>query len=253
MLILFITGCKKNESNQPVPSVSDNEPANLLNPYDSFGYYHNVILDSIEQERKEGKCTSFAGSCNYIRRFYQMKSWPELGQNHFNEIPQIMVEASADIHGFIDRSGWSDAVKTRLSELIKILVNEGADNCTYGCLKNKIKDFEEDVLQSALPGTDKEVVLKAAAIARYSGHRWMQRPELREGYDHNILLARFRSSGLAVNRISEVVARKANIFQRIGKWIAVTAMDIAGAIGDLSIASGAATSDYISHMMDMTS
>lgn len=252
-MILFITGCKKNESNQPVPPVSDNEPANLLNPYDSFGYWHNVILDSIEQERKTGGCNTFTGSCNYIRKFYQMKNWPEIAQNHFDKVPQAVMDASADMYGFIDRSGWSDSVKTRLVQLIKILVDEGTDSCTYACLKNQVKDFEEDVLQSVLPDIDKEMILKAAAIARYSGYRWMQRPELRESYDHNVLLAQFQSSGLAINSLNTVAARKANIFQRIGKWIAVTAMDIAGAIGDLSIASGAETSDYISHMIDMTS
>lgn len=250
-LIIFSTGCRKSENAQPAPIVSETEPANFQNPYDSFGYWHNVILDSIEQQRKTGNCAGFSASCNYIRKFYRMNNWPELAKNHFNKVPQVVMDASSDIYDFIDRSKWSDSVKTRLAHLIKILVDN--DSCTYACLKNKVRDFEEDVVQSTLTVSDKEVVLKAASIARYSAYRWMQRPELRESYDHNILLAQFQSNGLAVNKVNAAAARKANIFQRIGKWIAVTAMDISGAIGDLSIASGAATSDYISHMIDMTS
>ncbi|WP_018629622.1 hypothetical protein [Niabella aurantiaca] len=253
IVVVFSVGCQKNENAKPPIPVPDNEPTNQMNPYDDFGYWHNVILDSIEQERKTGRCGGFTGSCNYIRKFYRMKNWPELAQDHFNEIPQIVVDASADIYGFIDRSQWSDAVKTKLVQLIQILVDEGDDSCTYACLKNKVKDFEEEVLQTNLSAIDKEVILKAASVARYSGYRWMQRPELREGYDHNVLLAQFQSNGLAVNRVNAMGDRKPNIFQRIGKWIAVTAMDVAGAIGDLSIASGAETSDYISHMIDMTS
>lgn len=244
-MILFITGCKKNESNQPVPTVPDNEPANLLNPYDSFGYWHNVILDSIEQERKTGGCNSFTGSCNYIRKFYQMKNWPELARDHFDQVRQEVMDAASDMYGFIDRSKWNDTVKARLVQLIQILVNEGADSCSYACLKNKVKGFETDVLQSVLSTADKEVVLKGASIARYSGYRWIQRPELREGYDHNVLLEQFRSSGLAVNSLNTVATSKANIFQRIGKWIALTAIDIGGAIGDLSVASGAEASDFM--------
>lgn len=251
LVIIFLVGCQKNENTKLPAAVPDNEPANLMNPYDSFGYWHNVILDSIERQRSAGACTGFAGSCNYIRRFYRMKNWPDLAKDHFDKVPQIVMDASSDMYGIINRSDWSDAVKTRLTLLIQILVD--SDSCTYACLKNKIKAFEEEAGQSALPAMDKEVILKAASIARYSGYRWMQRPELRESYDHNALLAQFQSSELAINSVSAVEASKRNIFQRIGKWIAVTAMDISGAIADLSIASGAATSDYISHMIGMTS
>lgn len=251
VVIIFSVGCQKNENTKPSILVPDDEPANQMNPYDDFGYWHNVILDSIEQQRSVGGCTGFASSCNYIRQFYRMKNWPELPERHLDRIPQVVMDASSDISGFINRSKWSDPVKTRLAQLIQILVD--SDSCTYPCLKNKIKSFEEGVWQSALPATDKEVLLKAASVARYSGYRWIQRPALRESYDHNTLLSHFQSNGLEVNLVIAEASRKPNIFQRIGKWIAVTAMDISGAIGDLSISSGAETSDYISHMIDMTS
>ncbi|MFX9555921.1 hypothetical protein ABTO16_18875, partial [Acinetobacter baumannii] len=59
VVIIFSLSCQKNENAKPVIPVHDNEPANQMNPYDSFGYWHNVILDSIEQQRKVGGCAGF--------------------------------------------------------------------------------------------------------------------------------------------------------------------------------------------------
>ncbi|HMR83253.1 MAG TPA: hypothetical protein PKE30_08980 [Niabella sp.] len=144
ILTLFSTGCKKNESKQPVPAVSDNELANLQNPYDDFGYWHNVILDSIEQQRKAGGCIGFASTCNYIRKFYRMKNWPELPERHLDAIPQVVTAAATDIHQFINASRWSDSVKARLILLIKVITDASADSCTYPKLKKAIKSFEKE-------------------------------------------------------------------------------------------------------------
>lgn len=248
IVIIFSVGCQKNENAKPPAPVSDDEPANLMNPYDSFGYWHNVILDSIEQQRKVGGCADFTGSCNYIRKFYRMKNWSELAESHFNEISQQVVNAASDMDGFIDGLQWSDSVKTRVKELTKILMDQGTDSCTYPCLKNKVKAFEEEVLLSSLSDFEKEVILKATSVARYSGYRWIQQPELKQKYDYNELLRQFQSTGLAANvKVAEV--QRSSLLGRIGKWIAVTMIDISSAIGDLSVASGSEASDFMRELM----
>lgn len=243
--IIFLAGCQKNENTKPAPQVSDNEPANQLNPYDDFGYWHNLLLDSIEQQRESGRKIDFAGSCNYIRKFYRMKNWPELPERHLDKIPQVVTDAATDIYGFIEGSRWSDSVKARLAHLIKVMEDISTDSCTYPELKKAIQCFEEEVLRSDLPGPDKEALLKAASIARYSGYRWMQRPELAGRYDHNTLLRYNNSNGFTTAGVAVKEARKSNIFERVGKWIAITAIDISGAITDQSVASGAAASDFM--------
>ncbi|MGC4233231.1 MAG: hypothetical protein QM594_09665 [Niabella sp.] len=244
-LTLFITGCKKNEDKRPVPTVSDTEPANFLNPYDSFGYWHNVILDSIEQHRTVGRSVNFDRSCGLIRRFYRMKDWPELKESHFAQIPQVVTDAATDIYGFIDRSPWSDSVKARLLQLTNIILQPEADTLTYPQLKEVVGCFENGVLQSSLAVKDKEVLLKSSAIARYSAYRWKQRPELHGIYDHNMLLKFNQENGFATAPIAALKSKQDGFFTRVGKWIAVTAIDISGAITDLSVASGAAASDFM--------
>lgn len=45
--------------------------------------------------------------------------------------------------------------------------------------------------------------------------------------------------------------RKQGLFERVGKWIAVTAIDISGAITDWSVASGAGASDFMRQVFKM--
>ncbi|WP_157097968.1 hypothetical protein [Niabella ginsenosidivorans] len=248
-LIIFSTGCKKSENAKSAPTVSETEPANLQNPYDSFGYWHNVILDSIEQQRKTGNCAGFSASCNYIRKFYRMKNWPELAQDHFNKIPQEVMDAATDVNGFIDRYRWSDSVKTRLAHLVKIIEDVSMDSCTYPEFKNTVRCFEENVLQSGLPDADQEVILKATSIARYSGYRWIQDPELKGEYDPNALFRQFQTAGLASVTAKEV--RPLSLFTRVGKWIATTMIDITCAIGELSVATGSEASDFFRELMKL--
>ncbi|WP_460687317.1 hypothetical protein [Niabella aquatica] len=251
ILALFSTGCIKNDSKEPLPAISDNEPANLQNPYDDFGYWHNVILDSVEQQRKAGGCIGFASTCNYIRKFYRMKNWPELPEQHLNPIPQVVTEAATDIHRFINASRWSDSAKAKLILLIKVITDASTDSCTYPKLKKAIKSFEQDVLRSDMRGADKEAILKAASIARYSGYRWIQQPELTGWYDGNALLEYNNSNGFKTSMAVAKEASPQRLFERVGKWIAVTAIDISGAITDLSVASGAAASDFMKEVFKM--
>ncbi|MBZ4187610.1 hypothetical protein [Niabella beijingensis] len=247
-VFIFSTGCKKNENTQRVSVAAENEPANLMNPYDSFGYWHNVILDSIDKQRTTGNCTGFSASCNYIRKFYDMHKWQDLTPDHFDQIPQNVMDAATDVNGYIDRYQWSDSVKKRLSQLVKIIEDVSADSCTYPEFKGAIRCFEESVIKSSLPVGDREVILKATSIARYSGFRWIQQPELKQSYDPNELPRLFQRAGFAPGMV-KVQVRPLSIFKKVAKWVATTMIDIQCAIGELSIATGSEASDFFRELM----
>lgn len=247
-VFIFSTGCKKNENTQRVPVAAENEPANLMNSYDSFGYWHNVILDSIDKQRTSGNCSGFNASCNYIRKFYGMHNWQNLAPDHFEQIPQKVMDAATDVNGFIERYRWSDSVKARLSQLVKIIENVSTDSCTYPEFKGAIRCFEESIIKSNLPVADQEVILKATSIARYSGYRWMQQPELMQSYDPNELPRLLQRAGFAPDVVT-VQVRPMSIFKKVGKWVATTMIDITFAIGELSIATGSEASDFFRELM----
>lgn len=232
-IIIFATGCRKDETFEPTPTLSNNDPTNLLNPYDGFGYWHNIILDSIEQYRIAGTSVDFEKSCAFIRKFYKMKNWPTLPNRQFDNVPQTVDAAATNIYGLIDRSQWSDSAKAKISQLVIEMEALSIDSCTYPKLKTAISHFEDEILRSGLRETDKEAVLKVASIARHSSYRWLQRNDWQAPYRNNTL-------------------QSTRFLKKLGKWFVVTLCDIGGAVADLSIASGAEASDYMSHIMDLT-
>ena len=246
--ILLCPACKKGEKARPVLIATNAEPDNPNNPHDSFGYFHNVILDSIERKRRLTKGFSFTGSCKVILKFYQKKGWPKLDPLHFDSIPQIVINSATDITGLINRSKWSDSAKTRLQQLIRILKFSHTDSLRYPELKTRILLFEREIQESNLGDIDKELILKCSSLARFSAYRWIQRPALMKEYNQQVLLDNCRRQGI---NIPTIVLSRRGLFERIAKWIAVTATDIGGAIADLSVASGAASSDFMSSLMNL--
>ncbi|MCH5597927.1 hypothetical protein [Niabella ginsengisoli] len=177
---ISFSNCTKNNNSKPIAIVADILPGNVLNPYDSFGVWHNLILDSLEKQPSSRSLYGFDNSYGFIRQFYRMKNWPVLSADHFNEIPQIVNDAAINMHEFIDHCRWSDSVKSNLLRLIGIMHKPPVDTSNYPVLKQTVSRFEKDVLQSDLSVGDKEVILKVASIARHSAYRWMQRPGANE-------------------------------------------------------------------------
>ncbi|MBZ4188891.1 hypothetical protein [Niabella beijingensis] len=247
-LVFAISGCNKNTKPQPSLLVANDKPNNPANPHDSFGYWHNVILDSIEHQRELERGFSFTGSCNVIRRFYQRKEWPGLGASHFDPIPEIVISAATDITGFINRSYWGDSVKQRLQQLFAILQHSPTDSLGYPGLKTSLLSFEKQVQESKLSEADKGVILKCSSLARFSAYRWIHRPALMKEYDQQALLKNAERIGIEA---PSIVLRQKGLFKKVAQWIAITMTDIGGAIADLSVATGAEASDFMSELMNL--
>ncbi|HMR81794.1 MAG TPA: hypothetical protein PKE30_01630 [Niabella sp.] len=244
--------CKKNDSTKAVVPISDSLPTNEANPYDSFGYWHNVVLDSIEQQRSTRSVDGFNGSCDVIRKFYRSRNWPSLDDCHFDGIPSMVMEAAIDRNGFIDRSDWSDSVKLRLHQLFTTLVQVGSDSCSYPKLKTAIQRFEYEVLKSTLTSLDKEVLLKASSIARYSANRWIAQPNATQTFEPAMLAKVFERNQVELaTPVNSHLTARTGFFEKIGKWIAVTAIDISCAIVDLSVASGVGGSDFMKEVFEI--
>lgn len=203
-----------------------------MNPYDSFGYWHNVILDSIQGYRKASRALSFEGSCAVIRRFYKMKGWGVLAKDQFYNIPQVTALAADNMSQLIALSPWSEQVQYAIERLVERMRVLETDSCSYAALKKEIAAFEDSIVHSNLSTADQEVVLKVASVARHSGYRWMQHKNWRKPY---------------VNDPGAVTAR--SLLKKVGKWFVVTLCDMGGAVAELSIANAAACSDYMSRIL----
>lgn len=252
-LLVTIVSCKKMDRSSPAISISDSLPENTLNPYDSLGYWHNVILDSLDKHRTLRRAYSFGRSCDYIRKFCQRRGWPLISPTTLDSVPLIVNDAATNAYQFIDNSRWSDSVKVKLKSLMYILYGFGEDSCGYPSVKSVIRSFEHEVLNSSLPQKDKEALLKCSSIARYSGYRWIQQPQAWMIYQPRMLAQVYLQQDIKVAPVTydNIIAGKRGLFERVGKWIAVTAIDISGVITDLSIESGAAASDFMKEVFEL--
>lgn len=126
----------------------------------------------------------------------------------------------------------------------------GEAGCTFQQLKRAITGFEQDVLESPLPQIDKEVILKASSTARFSGYRWSCKPKLLKAYEPTQLVSYLQMQNIPLS-MARVKKDRPGIFKRVGRWIAVTSIDIMGAVHYLSAAEGAVVSGYAGLTMDL--
>ncbi len=240
---IVIIGCNKNDRSTPKVAVVDSLPGNPKNPYDSFGYWHNVILDSLDYQQSVGKCKSPETYCKYVAGLCKRKSWPSHKHDHFKEIPATVLNFLTDTDGFIDRLNWSDSVKSKTKVLFKRLESVATGVCSYQKLKAIITGFEQEILESDLPPFDKEVLLKASSTARYSGYRWSKQPELTQEFSPADLVTYYQKQD-PNKTIARATYKQASLFKRVGRWLAVTGIDITGALLTLSLADAAEVSGY---------
>ncbi len=250
--ILIITSCNKKDRSASVVVQPKTLPGNPLNPYDSFGYWHNVILDSLDAERAKGKCKDLASYAGYAGALCKAKGWKKNGAPESSnvQIAQMIVDFTSDPNGFVDGMQWSDSVKVRLQDLFSRLDTEGATDCSYEKLKATIVGFEQEVLKGSLPAIDKEVILKASSTARFSGYRWSCRPEFTKPFEQAQVISYLQQQEIPL-LMAKANKEKPGFFKRVGRWIAVTSIDIMGAVHYLSAAEGAVISGYAGLTMDL--
>jgi hypothetical protein len=251
--LMAMVGCKKNEG-APIPPVAlaDSLPANPQNPYDSFGYWHNVILDTLDAQGSKRELQDLASYSSYAGSLCKAKGWINRSKttSSHEEIAQKIVEFTTDPNGFLNRLNWSDSAKNRLEKLFTMMDSVGEAGCTFQQLKRTITGFEQEVLESPLPQIDKEVVLKASSTARFSGYRWSCKPKLSKPYEPTQLLTYLQMQNTPLT-MAMVNKDRPGLFKRVGRWIAVTSIDIMGAVHYLSAAEGAVVSGYAGLTMDL--
>ncbi|HOZ85521.1 MAG TPA: hypothetical protein PK191_08520 [Niabella sp.] len=251
--LMAMVGCKKNESSPTPPvALADSLPDNSQNPYDSFGYWHNVILDTLDVRCDKGELQDLTNYSSYAGSLCKAKGWingSKITASH-EEIAQNIVEFTNDPNGFLNRLNWSDSVKSQLEKLFTMIDSVGEAGCTFQQLKRAITGFEQDVLESPLPQIDKEVILKASSTARFSGYRWSCKPKLLKAYEPTQLVSYLQMQNIPLS-MARVKKDRPGIFKRVGRWIAVTSIDIMGAVHYLSAAEGAVVSGYAGLTMDL--
>ncbi|GAB3023916.1 hypothetical protein GCM10027051_30640 [Niabella terrae] len=114
-------------------------------------------------------------------------------------------------------------------------------------------EFEKSVIESGLPDQDKEVLFKAATIGRHSTYKWLLHPRALESFFPQQLQTLHQGQGIANPNlklfVDATVPRR--LFEKVGKWFAVTVCDMGGAIADLSLESAVAASDYMSEIFQI--
>jgi len=235
MLIISFAACKKEDkqfngamegrqgnmiaarSSTVVPG-----PDNELNPYDSIGYWHNEIVAYVQSCRPETQIPNVAAITQCVMQFYKERRGIEIPASYFETVSQTVDRSNTSIEGVISTCPYEDPVKEALTLLLQLLKRLSDNDRGYPEIKAAIMDFEHNILQSdKLTDEGRSIVLKTAAVARYSTYYW-------------ITLTQPQVSGAAFK------------FKNIVKWIAAVTSDIGGAIvsGDAGYAADCSSYAY---------
>ena len=160
---------KISRTKTPAMRLSQCDPGNEENPYDTSGILHNDALDYIRSQDPS----------NLSEIVDALRDWEA------NQYGVALTSDTTNMRGwlehyptFLDESSYSTELKDALISLqeevhdMSIYSGDYADFCTF---KANIVAFEDDVLgNSALTSGEKAIVLRASSIARYSCFYWTE-------------------------------------------------------------------------------
>ncbi|GAB3008135.1 hypothetical protein GCM10027051_05440 [Niabella terrae] len=234
-------------------SSADSLPFNARNPYDSFGHWHNLILDSVNSWRRTNTASRHRASYPLIEKLCRGKRNNRSAVFFPNTIPGLVTESAVRLHQFVEQLNWSDSVKCRLHKLFVILRQASVPDPGFPKIKTEIVEFEKSVMESGLPERDKEVLFKAATIGRHSAYKWLLHPGALDAFSLQQLQTLHQGQGISDEKLKRfgdaIIPRR--LFEKVGKWFAVTICDMGGAIADLSLESAVAASDYMSEIFQI--
>jgi len=148
------------------------------NPYDSSGIRHNIILEALRNYQEMTGDTTKAGLKKILIHEFQER----FGQTSnidldevdamFQRIQQIGLEK------FLSGTMLNDQFKQYIIRLDNITRRiKHVDQ--FPSFLAEISELEQDVLKSALPESDQEIILRISSIAYHSGSFW------KDVYDNN--------------------------------------------------------------------
>jgi len=180
--MLFCVACKKNnldkskfivETKMNVFAGSLEGPANPLNPYDSAGYFHNVVLAGIMKQVDLKKDSSL----DFIHAA-AIEAAQGIGV-HMNEKNKaaalaISKDVSNKFANVISTMPCSNQAKNWLQKLVIALTQtSGVSSEVYPILKSRITNLEKDILADrSLTENERFIVLGATSVGRYSLLFW---------------------------------------------------------------------------------
>lgn len=171
--VLF--SCKKDTASpnaKPMHSTAkaaDCDPSNPENPYDSKGAQHNVALDYlINSSIKDPKGIMAAA----------VQKWPNKNlradyMDQANWLTAPLPSGNQNPQDVANRTNLSPLGKQYYIQLANTVSDASVydDNSTYCDYKNRILTVENTIMNdSKLESPDKQTLLGACAVARYSGY-----------------------------------------------------------------------------------
>lgn len=175
-LLLLNFSCRKTVVNAPTngqkPAVVTNYAlaANNANPYDSIGIRHNIVLDSVWNYVQRTKDTTASGKRNYLIGYFKQ------------HLPQRVAEAERILingpHGSLpglDKILAGKIISQQTRGLLDSLMADigqmqSLDDCR--ALVEKIRELETQAQRASISIYEKDLILQAAAIAKYSSVFW---------------------------------------------------------------------------------
>jgi|GEM_PF-969236 len=214
-------------------------PNNPSNPWDIYGVIHNEILQYVVNNQGSlGNDTD--ATINFALTQFESRYDPMSfgGYTSVSEIQNILHSFPNSYHNVISTYSYSPNTKNKLRGLFDIIYSSfEEDDLDYNSMKNKIIDFEVNLLNGNSGGAvsvndvDKIIILKATSIARHSFYFWYLNTNEIDGPDFEYELE--DGGGNRVNK-------------KWWKWLVIGAADVAGGVtgnvaGALGASAGAST------------
>lgn len=178
-----IVSCsKKNKINdattQPIEHVLAEEnasPDNPLNPYDFVGKEHNRLLAMVKQCIEDGGENSIRGRNLFLMKHTNTHTSVE---DLDKAVYQVIADTASRYLGNLSRLSISGDAKTAIVRIYR-QVKTIKDNGEFSTFKSQLVKMEDGFLKS--PGfseSEKQLLLSAASVARYSAYYWLNDEEL---------------------------------------------------------------------------
>lgn len=183
---LLISACTKDKAGEDKTTesalpVEKNEisalyAGNILNPFDSFGYYHNEGLDHITHELSLSHDTSrkakVMGTVSYIKWRFGI----EVDDSVLEVTMSLTKRAGYTFTDAVGNAGDENVV-AYLQELERIVTskeNYPDAPILYDAVKSKIERWEASVLTNQdLSYSDRQKLLQIGSVARFSSGYWI--------------------------------------------------------------------------------
>lgn len=201
LALMAAAGCSDDSafSSQGIPqnevlsgrNAEETLPANALNPYDSAGAAHNLIVHSYHASDWTGNSQGIGKRIDFLAG-----NSPEFGA--LDGAPYAMVDSariesinsSADPVALVMlESGMSPAADSSLSDFLYDFFGNYSDSAGYGQVYESIADYEDAVIGDvALSQGDKKIMLTVTSIMRHAAYLERKKPKKNEDPDWLLLI-----------------------------------------------------------------